>query len=277
MKGGETMLFILQKENDWDFDLEVSVLRDIVKRDRYLHEYLNEDNTFFDEGMLYPKKMNVKDAVVVGTIEFVSKYLKNVHEISHMAPIEIPKVLRKPEYLCREYSIITADDIPKKGNWFIKDASRLKQFSYCGDMSWFYYDGIFDEPGKMDTRLHLDKTHKFALSEVVNILSEYRVIVSDDKIEAIQHYDGYCTIMPTPDEIDKLKRMILNYQLDSDRPKTYAMDVAVIKKNDKRDLALIEVCPFASLGTYGYISDKLPYMYADGLRWYKEKNKEVEI
>jgi len=268
------MLFILQQTKD--FDIELTILKNELKRQKYLHGFREEEISYFDEGMSYPSGTRIKECVPVGSIEFVEKCLKNVHGIGHMVPMEIPEVLRKDEFLLRDYKIVDASHIPESGMWFIKDASRLKQFSYCGEMSYFMYEDIFNEPKINDTRLHLNPAHKFVISGVIPIMAEYRVFVMDDEIQGIQFYDGIPTIMPTPDEIKKLKKICNSYMLDDTRPKSYAIDIAIIKADnkEKRDLAIIEVCPFMSLGLYGFYSEKIPYMYADGFRWYLENNNE---
>lgn len=258
-------------------DIEVEMLRQEIDH-MPLCDDIKKDMHFLEdiESFGCGKYMDlIGDATPVGTIEFVEKFLSIVHNIPYMAPIEIPEVLRKEEYLLREYRIIDADQVPWTGDWFIKDASRLKQFSYLGDMSMFMYDGIFDRPKENDYSLHLDKSHKFVLSKRVCIQSEYRAFVYNDDIKGIQFYNGNPLVMPTEDEIKKLRKMVSNYMADDTRPKAYAIDIAVIKTEPKsRDIVLIELCPFACVGTYGF-SGNLPYMYRDGFLWYLQHNTQI--
>lgn len=264
------MLFIIEKTKEFDADIE-QVYHDIL-RQKYIHEVMYEDISVFDAQ--FPENFKMKERISIGTIPFVKKFLKNIHGIDHMEPIEVPKVLRKKEYLGRYYHVVPAGDIPHTGTWFIKDASELKHFTYCGEMSLFF--GSTDVEGEGEL---LDPKHKYILSSPVKILSEYRVFVSDDELKAIQYYNGFPDVMPSEKEIAKIKKMITNYQLDDTRPKSYSMDVAIIYdkySQGNRDLVLIEIHPFACLGLYGFYSGNVPYMYANGFRWYLEHNTEVE-
>lgn len=260
------ILFVIERQKEFDADTE-QVFHDLLNQ-KYLHEVMHADINDFDTDIHYNEKMQINKRIAIGTIPFVERFLQYAHGIPYMQPIEIPDCLKKEEYLLRDYKVVQAKDIPMSGMWFIKDASRLKRFSYCGEMKLFMYDGIFDKPKKNETSLHLNPEHQFVLSEVIQILSEYRVFVWKDEIKGIQYYDGEPTIMPNENEIKKLQKIVLNYQIDKERPHAYSMDIAVIKKDGHRDLALIEIHPFACLGLYGFYSTNLPYMYADGFNYY---------
>ena len=268
------MFFILQKENkQLDLDIDILTLKQQLGKQ---HEYTFYNLNDFQEECKYPNY--IKEGIPVGSIEFVEKYLKIVHNIDSMNPIEIPSILRDKKYLCRDYSIVKAEDIPRIGNYFIKDVSKLKEFSYNGKMEYLFYDEIFDEKKPGDLRVRLNKDHLYQVSSCLDILAEYRVFVSDDKIKGIQFYDGNPLIMPTPTELDKLKEIVLKYILDKDRPKSYSLDIAIIKSNNefKRDLAILEIHPFACLGLYGITGSFLPYAYRDGLDYYININKKLK-
>ena len=269
------MLFILQKESEYmDLDVDLLTLRQELKKQKYQHEYTTMGLMDFSDDKIDDK---LKDAVVVGTINFVQKYLSKYHHVDNMNPIEVPMEMRLSHLLNRDYSIVTADKIPWQGKYFIKDVSKLKQFSYCGNMEYFMYDGIFDKPTKQfDTNLHLDATHLYQVSSVVNILSEYRVFVVDDDIKGIQFYDGDPTIMPTPDEIKKIKEMVTRYMINKSRPGAYSLDIAVISTKNGRDIAVLEVHPFASVGLYGLYGSFLPMAYRLGLDYYINHNTKME-
>lgn len=274
------MFFILQDDKEFDkLDIELTVLKNELLKQKYVHQFIVKGMDYFENNTIYPKDINIKEIIPVGSIDFVSKYLKNVHNIQKMNPIEVPNELRLDKFLGRKYKIVKAEDIPKEGYYFLKDVSELKNFTYSGKMEYFFYDEIFDKPkSKFDTRLHLNKNHLFEVSEVVNILSEYRVCILQDKIQGIQFYNGDPTIMPSPDEIKKIKEMVLRYTLNKSRPGAYALDVAIIKSNNNigRDLIILESCPFTSLGTYGLVGSFLPQMYRQGLDWYIKYNNIIE-
>ena len=273
------MFFILQDDKEFNkMDVDMLVLKQELQKQRMLHEYTTQSIHYFDADVHYSSKINMKEAVPVGSIDFVGQYLKQIHGIDNMNPIEVPNELRMDKFLWRDYRIVGVDELPQKGYYFIKDVSQLKQFTYTGEVSYLFYNGVFDEPKRFDTRLHLNPNHLFEVSEVVNILSEYRVFISEDKIKGIQFYDGDPTIMPTPDEINKLQEAVIRYSVNPTRPRAYALDIAVIKtKTDiGRDLMIIESCPFASLGLYGLVGSFLPYMYRDGIDWYIKHNTKIQ-
>lgn len=273
------MFFILQKEDRYnDLDIDLLTLKQELEKQKYQHEY-----TFMSIKDLAPSIKgysikNMKDAIPVGSIDFVGAFLKKFYNIENMNPIEIPNELRLDKFLNRNYSIIESKDLPKKGYYFVKDVSKLKVFSYTGEIEYLLYDEVFEEAKGMDTRLHLNKNHLYQVSEVKCILAEYRVFVVEDKIQGIQFYDGDPCIMPTPEEINKIKEMTLRYMLNPTRPKAYSLDIAIIKTNDTlgRNLMLLECHPFTSLGLYGVNGSFLPMAYRYGLDWYINHNTPIE-
>lgn len=269
------MFFILQKDEDYnDLDVDLITLKQELNKQRFQHQYTHLSIRELDKPL---NKINMKDVIPVGSLDFVGKYLKTFHGVENMNPIEVPNELRVDDFLCRKYSIVDSTKLPKTGYHFLKDASCLKQFSYMGDLTYFFYDEIFDEPKRNDMRLHLNKDHLFVVSEVKQILSEYRVFVDDDNIKGIQFYDGDPLIMPTPDEIKKIRQMVSKYMLNKSRPGAYSLDVAIIKTpNFERDLMILECHPFCCLGLYGISGSFLPYAYRRGLDWYIDHNTPVQ-
>lgn len=271
------MLFILQDKNESDaMSIEVEELRYELDHSPE-HNYIVAKSNFFNKAQ---HNINLKNAIPVGTIEFVQAYLSNVHNIHHMSPIEIPKELRLPHLLLRDYQIVKSSDIPNGVFNFVKDVSVLKQPTFIGNTN-DIPDGFLKPdiqcklPG--NTTLY-EPGHLYQVSDVLNILSEYRVIVINDKIYGIQFYDGNPTIMPTPQEIKKIQEMVVRYSVNKARPGAYAMDIAVVKTENEqgRDVALIEVQSATSIGTYGCRGPFLPDMYRLGIKWYIEHNVEIK-
>lgn len=203
--------------------------------------------------------------IPVGSIHFVARYLLFAYNIMHMTPIEIPDELLHEHFLLRDYKVVPYNKIPRDGYYFFKDVSNLKTFTYTGSMEAFF--------NTLQIKPNLNPNHIYQISSVLDIMAEYRVIIVDDKIEAIQYYNGDPTVMPNEKEILKIKIMVLQYALSKNKPGAYTMDVAVVKKDDERDLALIEVHPAVAFGTYGYACPKLIEMYAKGIDWYINCNK----
>lgn len=281
------MFFILQKEeNNWDTSskIESMMIEDLLKRTKYTNEYmfmsLNEfydfeiDDTFLSVKSKVLKNKNdfdekLTNAIPVGTIEFVSTWLKIFKGIERENAIEIPPVLRTDEFLKRKYSIRKASDIPKSGRYFIKDATQLKVFSYSGELEYFLYDEMF-EPKKhdLDNSLRLDPTHLYQVSEIVNILAEYRVYIISGEIVSIEFYDGNPTKFP---DIELIKKANLLYKTQSDYPNSYSLDVMVTP----RGTAITEIHNFTSLGLYSTIwGTDLLYAYRDGIDYLLKHNTE---
>ena len=158
------MFFLIQIENN-ELSFDNLMLKDLIKSEKYCHNYeLINNKDFFkidenEQKVLKNKKDFPKqyfDAIPLGTIEFTQNYFKIFYSIEKENPIEIPPILRKEEFLKRKYSIVSYDEIPKNGCYFIKDVSQLKVFSYEGELSYFLYDDIFETPKEFDFSLHLE-------------------------------------------------------------------------------------------------------------------------
>ena len=240
------MKFLLQTMYGKINDVEVFNARDLIQNSRTLNSYLLMDYTEL-------KKTNndYSDWIPVGTLEFVRTWLKKYKGIEEMKPIEVPEILREEKYLGRSYDIVSFEDLELKGYKFIKDIDKLKQFSFTGDL------GNLD---KNDESIFISQN--YLISNVVDIMSEYRVFVSDMSIKAIQFYDGDCTVFPN---VSLLREMVGKYYLVQDRPKSYTMDIAVLKNGRT---IILEVHPVVSVGTYGYSEYALLNMYNDGIKFY---------
>lgn len=226
------MFFLIQKEHE-NLSLDNRILFELIQQEKYLHTYKMIDNKEFfyinenEEQQLRKKNtfpMEYQNAIPLGTIEFTQNYFKIFYGIEKENPIEIPLILRTEEFLKRKYSIISSDKIPKNGYFFIKDVSQLKVFSYTGDMGLFMYNEIFDKPKKNDYSLHLNKKHLYQVSEVVKILSEYRIFVINNEIYSIDNYDGDVRLFP---DIKLIEKAISLWSTQKNCPKSYSLDVAI--------------------------------------------------
>lgn len=260
------MFFILQKEGNYIDNLEVFTLKEILDKQKFLHQYTFMKLEDLTNDSLLSKRIDIKNSIPVGTIDFVQTYLNKIHGIDKMNPIEVPRVLQHKKYLKRRYSIIDKSNLPKSGYHFIKYVSQLKQFTYTGMIENMKYESY------RETKNFKDGFYQ--ISEIVDILSEYRCFILQDKIIGIQYYDGDCTVLPNEQDIELLKEMVIRYSLDNTRPQSYTFDIAIIKD---RGLALIETHPFTSVGLYGLYTSELPYCYKFGLDWYIKHNTELNI
>jgi hypothetical protein len=253
------MNFLLQSKNQ-SLDIDTRILENELRMQKRLHSYKIIKKDFIDN--CDASDLEIKQSVPVGDLDFVSLFLQKIHGVKNMNPIEVPEVLRRDEFLKREYSIVEKKDLPKRGRYFTKYVSKLKVFSHTGLIETLQYEEEGKEPFLKDGL--------YQVSEVVDIVAEYRCFIHNNKLIAINYYDGDCTIYP---DSTLIKKAILMYQMDPDRPAAYTMDIAVIRD---RGTAILEIHPWVSVGLYGYVfGSSLPYCYRDGFRWYVEKNKEI--
>lgn len=191
-----------------------------------------------------------KNSVPIGSIEFIEFWLKKYHN-KKMTPIEVPECLRTQYFLKREYNICTGDKIPATGRYFIKNIEKLKQGTYCGNAENY-----------ADYRIiRLDQ--KYVVSEEVNIESEWRAYVINNKLENIANYDGNPLIYP---DSTLVKQAIARYSIDSQCPKSYTIDLGI----NESGTFIIEVHPFTAVGLYCALwGASLINAYIDGIEYYK--------
>lgn len=267
------MLFILEKENkiSYESDIESLLLQRELKKHKVKYKYHKTDDFYkivelgkfkMRDGLL-PKwcfPQEYQDAIPVGGIPFVESFMKIFHDVDMEYSIEVPPILRTDEFLKRKYSIIHSNEIPKNGEYFIKDATQLKVFSYKGELSRFLYDGIFTpKEFEFDNGLRLNPQHLFQVSEIVNVLSEYRTYIIGDEIVTISFYSGNPCIFPNTELIDKARKL---YATQENHPHSYSMDVMVTD----RGTAINEIHNFTSLGLYHTLWNKnLIQAYKEGI------------
>jgi hypothetical protein len=247
------MLFILQKVKETDpMYMDQMVLKNLIMhshhsyQEMWISDFYDFEQYLMDKGS-YPNEY--QRAMPLGSIEFVNLYL-NVFYNTRMNPIEIPEVLRNNEFLKREYKIVSYDDIPDTGKYFIKDVSVLKGPVHIGNRNNF---NELDEKYKNDM---------YQVSEIIDIKSEYRVYFVDGKIYTIANYNGDPTIFP---DIGLIQKANYIYSRNKNYPGSYTMDVAITDKGT----CIIECHVLFSCGLYttvlgsgfleGYI-DSLKYI-----------------
>ena len=106
--------------------------------------------------------------------------------------------------------------------------------------------------------LRLDYEHLYQLSEIVDVLAEYRVYVLSGKVETISHFAGNPFKLP---DVDMIKEAVEIYNQEPDCPKSYSVDIMVTPEGS----AISEIHNFMCLGLYNVNWDeKLLYAYRDG-------------
>jgi hypothetical protein len=244
------MFFLLQnKEENKDMNLEFEIISELLNNSR-VHSYTtcSIDNI--------TKRNELLGAIPIGSIQFVTKFLNKIYDIEQINPIEIPKCLKTPEFLKREYDIVPYDYIPETGNWFIKDASTLKSFIHFGNK---------------ENMPENSKEHLYQISEILNVQSEYRVYIIDGKVENICNYNGEPLILPDTNLIKKANAI---YSIQPDYPKSYTIDVMV----SDRGTSIIEIHPFISVGLYSTLwGANLLQAYIDGINYVRKHNTKLII
>lgn len=268
------MLFLLEIKKD-KTDVEDIIVSNLLDKEKHIHSYVSFSLNYFfniDEDKDGDIKKSIKNkndfpseyenAIPIGNIPFINAWLEIFKGIKNQNPIEIPPILRTDEFLKRKYSIVKKENIPTSGYYFIKDASELKVFSYNGNLEYLFSDETIWDSKKdtfLDFSLQLDKSHYYQVSEVVNILSEYRVYIINGEIENIQNYNGDPTLFP---DINLIRKANLLYSTQKDYPKSYSLDIMITPKGT----SIIEIHNFTSLGLYSTLwGTNLLYAYRDGI------------
>lgn len=217
---------------DFAFHLKESVKFNNWFYNEKVHDYmLCEDINKID-------LLDIGEVIPIGSVEFVINFYRIHHGIECIRPINIPRELNKFEFLQRRVflgneknDIVSLSD----DKYFIKDISGFKKL-----VDIVPFNKI---PGD----------ENFLASEKINILSEWRCFVHNDKLLDVRSYLSDIFIYP---DIEKIKEMIGSY---TNSPKAYTLDVAI---TDKGKTVLIEIHQFFSIGLYGFMDYKiLPSMF----------------
>jgi len=193
----------------------------------------------------------IKDACPVGSVEFVSDYLTKYYNKTPK-PINIPECL----YPFADRKVWVGDENDYKENCFIKSHDTIKKFP-----SMIIYDD----------NITLDKG-VYQYSDLIDIDSEWRCFVYNNKLVGLQNYSGDFTLFPN---IRKIHEMISVFKPDA--PITYTLDVGVnaLECNGIEDTKtfVIEIHDFFSCGLYGFADlNILPLMF---YRWFKNFIKDT--
>jgi hypothetical protein len=247
------MKFLIQKiDGEVRHDFSITLLESIRFKG-WLGNRINVKyfNTHGDDPIIF--KPFHSSYVPVGSVEFVSEFLKHFYNISPK-PKNIPDEL----FQCVNRPVFngTEKDVEKLVNdkWFIKSNDKIKGYT---------------ELVKIDdtNRPKLPKGN-YQFSEFIKIDSEWRAFVYQSKLVGLQNYSGDFTVFPN---VFTIKDFISNYK---SAPVAYTLDVSVEEFNHfKTDV--IEVHDFFSCGLYGFADHGiLPNMF---YRWFIEylKNNNV--
>lgn len=262
------MLYLIQSDYE-DGAIDNLIIQDLIEKKHFDSMYIGM--TFDDMKQLTDKfiqekshlgTVSAKDAVPIGSIQFVSEYFSKVYNIKAIMNLEVPLVLQKDEFLHREYSIVKGSELPKSGEYFIKDATAPKTFSYCGNLE-YMKDSSFKQED-------ICNEHLYVLSKVLDIKAEYRVYIFDGKVQAIINYNGDPFIFPDTKVILKADAI---YRCSNEYPSAYTMDIMVTPEGT----SIIECHVLFSCGLYNTIwGTSLLYGYQQAKRYILEKSKKCQ-
>lgn len=244
------MIFLIQTIDKQIPSVEIFNLINLLSNrlNKILYKYILIDSLSEYE----INETNIDEIIPIGDLFFMRAFFslyKKIKEINInkpiLKPIEIPLYLQKECFLGRYYKIVPGKDLDLNMYSFIKDASILKNFSFIGVPK--------------EIKININKEAKYVQSEILDILSEYRIFIFNNEIKAIQNYDGDCTRFPDIEKINYAKNLIY---INSKIP-AYTLDVAVTKNGT----FLLECHNFISCGTYGFYSNDLINMYIEAVRY----------
>ena len=247
------MTFLLQTNNP-TMKLELFLWRDLLEEHTCPHTI---DECSYLELPEYIETHDIKQVVPMGSIAFTNLFFKLAYNIEKMNPVEIPPCLRDTKFLGRQYSIVDAKDVPEQGYYFVKDASSFKAMSYMGHLQNFNREELVD-------------SNPYVVSEVLEVLAEYRVYFLRGEVYAIEYYNGNPLCFPDRNTIMNAN---MRYSREKDYPGSYTMDVMVTK--DGTFLTEIHPVMFAC-GLYTTVlgTDFLN-AYIDGLHYILNHNTPV--
>jgi hypothetical protein len=178
--------------------------------------------------------------IPIGSIEFVENYLLTYFNIK-LKPLNIPDSINHYKFTRRNVINGTEKDI--YGKKFVKSNDIIK--FKINDVD---FTGIYDENNIKDI-----PQGNYQISDVIDIQSEWRAFVYENKLVGLQNYLGDFTIFP---DINLIKEMIIEY---NDAPIAYSLDVGV----NYQHTFIIECHRFYSTGFYGFADLRnIPFMFS---------------
>lgn len=252
----EARKFLFPKDTGTMDSIEIDVLQRIIKGNAVysaMFECITTDREFTGIDIT---EENRSMYTPVGDIGYVDRFLRTFYGIKHMNPIEIPLQMRNNSYVGRRYKICMAEDLPLKSFSFVKSVTNLKE-------GWFI--------GGIDSKMKEGMHGMFQVSESVDFVSEFRVLVLKGTIEAIQMYNWSSFVYP---DVSVIEQIVKDYTAIEGHAEAFTADVMVTV--DGRTL-LVEMHPFVSCGTYGFHGDSLMEMYIKGFQYYVDSNIELQL
>lgn len=220
------MKFLIQQTKR---KVEHDFSKTLIEACKYREWILGRENKIiikYSEKAIHGRKDEIAP---VGSVEFVCDYLWENFRL-HPKPKNIPCQLLARKYTKRTVFYGTEKDITSK--LFVKSNDKIKGFT----------DIVEKAP-----------EGNYQISEVIEIVSEWRVFVYKQKMVGLKNYSGDFWVFP---DVSLIQEMIIRY---SDAPVAYTLDVGI---NNENGTFVIEVHDFFSCGLYGFNDYRiLPHMF----------------
>jgi len=229
-----------QVTHDFSFHLIEAIKYNNWYQNEKVYDYFLQDTYYLPlDSDNEPYKEDVEGIIPVGSVVFVLEYLKRYHNISNIKPLNIPINLRNKHFAKREIVAVNNYEEPLQKKWFVKSNDKIKGFTDI-----------------LNIGSSLPKGN-FILSELINIQSEWRAFVYNDKLVGLQNYSGDFTMFPDIKFIEEA--IIANNHWNDEMNSAYTLDVGI---NDKDGTFIIELHDFFSCSLYGMSDYRiLPKMF----------------
>ena len=206
-------------------------------------EQLGIDTKVFEDSTEVPGD---KTNILVGSVEMLSKWL-SINQFNVPTPI--------PSHVCNSFMgrpthirpMSNAYDLVEKGPIFVKPAYEIKAFT-----------GFVATDACMLEVFSQNYQGDVMIQPVIDIVSEYRCYISNDKIVGLKHYDGDPLAFPNPTTIiDCIKESLQHIDYHS-----FVLDFGVLA--DGKTI-LVEANDAWAIGNYGLDPQKYYLFIRD--RW----------
>lgn len=218
--------------------------------------YLGYDVIGFTETDVLSGKMDyrAKNNMFVGSIDGMTALFKNIDK--YPVPIDFPDSIVLSGLLYRSIFTMTLDK-------FIEKFKQTNKPMFVKPVQTKLFDGVL-----ISKEEHLNYLRGFDnpmvfVSDKIDIVSEFRAYVHNDKLVYCCNYSGDFKLNPNYDYIN---RLIENYK---NAPVAYTIDVAIL--NDRNmttilnggGMTVVEFNDFWSIGSYGLYSIDYAKMLLD--------------
>lgn len=221
-------------------------------RDYFAWRGVDTLDVVYHEGMDFGDIKHPDDYIPVGSVDYVSSYLRAFYPkaVRALRPLNVPPRL-----------------IPYAGRPVVNVTSKKDLELLPDDMGAAYakhLDVIKHPDNGLVMRPAFRERINYQLSGLIRIESEWRVLVFHDEIKHIANYSGDPLVFPDGNAILRMVECYRNYS-----PVAYTLDVAV---TTGKKTVVVECHRFFSCGLYGFSDASiLPYMLSQA--WFEMRTR----